>query len=82
MVHNDGPQFADTTAVAAREVTAGQRFLIGDASLGWNPSFDPHTGGAMGVKRLDGLQSRPLPARIPKASLRPLPRQEVEDIDD
>src|ERR1700681_3467279 len=38
MVHNDGPQCADTTAVAAREVTAGQRFLIGDASLGWNPS--------------------------------------------
>jgi hypothetical protein len=38
MVHNDGPQCADTTALAAREVTAGQRFLIGDASLGWNPS--------------------------------------------
>jgi hypothetical protein len=38
MVHDDGPQCADTTAVAAREVTVGQRFLIGDASLGWNPS--------------------------------------------
>jgi hypothetical protein len=38
MVHNNGPQCADTTAVAAREVTAGQRFLISDASLGWNPS--------------------------------------------
>jgi hypothetical protein len=38
MVHNNGPQCADTTAVAAREGTAGQRFLIGDASLGWNPS--------------------------------------------
>jgi hypothetical protein len=37
MVHSDGPQCADTTVVAAREVTAGQRFLIGDASLGWNP---------------------------------------------
>src|SRR5258708_4569796 len=38
MVHGDGPQCADTTAVAARESTAGQWFLIGDASLGWNPS--------------------------------------------
>src|SRR5882757_4198794 len=41
MVHNDGPQCADTTAGAAREVTAGQRFLIGDASLGWNPAAEP-----------------------------------------
>src|ERR1700704_4914427 len=39
MVHNDGPQCADTTAGAAREVTAGQRFLIGDASLGSNPNI-------------------------------------------
>jgi hypothetical protein len=39
MVHYYGPQCADTTAVAAREVTVGQRFLISDASLGWNPSF-------------------------------------------
>jgi hypothetical protein len=38
MVHKCGPQCADTTPVAAREVTAGQRFLIGDASLGCNPS--------------------------------------------
>ena len=38
MVHSDGPQCAGPTAAAAREVTAGQRFLIGDASLGWNPS--------------------------------------------
>ena len=36
----DGPQCADTTAVAAQESTAGQGFLIGDASLGWNPSID------------------------------------------
>jgi hypothetical protein len=38
MVHGDGPQCADTTAVAGRESAAGQWFLIGDASLGWNPS--------------------------------------------
>jgi hypothetical protein len=38
MVHGDGPKCADTTAVAARESTAGQWFLIGDASLRWNPS--------------------------------------------
>jgi hypothetical protein len=38
MVQCDGPQCADTTAVAARESTAGQWFLIGDASLGWNPA--------------------------------------------
>src|SRR6266508_1231902 len=38
MVHNDGPQCADTTAVAGKESAAGQRFLIGHASLGWNPS--------------------------------------------
>jgi hypothetical protein len=38
MVHSDGPQYADTTAVAGQESAAGQRFLIGDASLGWNPS--------------------------------------------
>jgi hypothetical protein len=38
MVHSDGPQCADTTAVTAQESTAGQWFLIGDASLGWNPS--------------------------------------------
>ena len=38
MVHSGGPWCADKAAVAAREVSAGQRFLIGDASLGWNPS--------------------------------------------
>src|ERR1700681_1915763 len=38
MVHRHGPQCADTTAVAGQESAAGQWFLIGDASLGWNPS--------------------------------------------
>jgi hypothetical protein len=38
MVHSDGPQCADTTAAAEQESAAGQRFLIADASLGWNPS--------------------------------------------
>jgi hypothetical protein len=38
MVHSDGPQFPDITAVVGQENAAGQRFLIGDASLGWNPS--------------------------------------------
>jgi hypothetical protein len=38
MVHRYGPQCADTTAGAGQESAAGQRFLIGDASLGWNPS--------------------------------------------
>jgi hypothetical protein len=38
MVHSDGPQCADTTAVAGQESAAGQRFLIGDASLRSNPS--------------------------------------------
>jgi hypothetical protein len=38
MVHGDGPQCADTTAVAGHESAAGQWFLIGDASLGWNPT--------------------------------------------
>jgi hypothetical protein len=42
MVHNDGPQCTDTIAVAAREVTAGKRFLICDASLGSNPSLEPN----------------------------------------
>jgi hypothetical protein len=38
MVHGDGPKCADPTAVAARESTAGQRFLTAIRSLGWNPS--------------------------------------------
>jgi hypothetical protein len=38
MVHRDGPQWADTTAVAERESTAGQQFLSARSSLGWNPS--------------------------------------------
>src|ERR1700737_2321502 len=37
MVHSVGPQCADKTAVAGQESAAGQRFLIGDASLGSNP---------------------------------------------
>jgi hypothetical protein len=45
MVHSDGPQCADTTAVAGQESPAGQRFLIGDASLGWNPSSHTTTPG-------------------------------------
>src|SRR5713101_5601611 len=38
MVHRDGPKWADTTAAANQETAAGQWFLIGEASLGWNPS--------------------------------------------
>ena len=38
MVHSNGPQCADTTTVAGQESAAGQRFLIDDVSLGWNPS--------------------------------------------
>src|ERR1700737_3580553 len=38
MVHSDGPQCADTDRRGSTESAAGQRFLIGDASLGWNPS--------------------------------------------
>ena len=37
LVHKHGPQCSDTTAAAGTESAAGQRFLIGDASLRWNP---------------------------------------------
>jgi hypothetical protein len=37
LVHKHGPQCADTTAAVRKENAAGQGFLIGDASLGWNP---------------------------------------------
>jgi len=46
MVHSDGPQCADTTAVAGHESAAGQRFLIGDASLGSNPLAPANQSGA------------------------------------
>jgi hypothetical protein len=38
MVHNDGPQWADTTTAAKQESAAGQGFLIAPRSLGSNPS--------------------------------------------
>ena len=38
MVHRYGPSCTDGTAVVLRKSAAGQRFLIKDASLGWNPS--------------------------------------------
>src|SRR5260370_29188561 len=38
MVHNDGPKAADRPAVAEQESAAGQWFLIGDPSVGSNPS--------------------------------------------
>src|SRR5260221_1955065 len=44
MVHRYGPQCADTTAGAGQESAAGQWFLIGDASVGSNPSSPARLG--------------------------------------
>jgi hypothetical protein len=66
MVHNDGPQCADTTAVAAREVIAGQRFLIGDASLAWNPSSHQRFQGASAIAISDEDAARLIKEHFPR----------------
>src|ERR1700737_1546982 len=78
MVHSDGPQCADTTAVAGQESTAGQRFLIGDSSLGWNPSSPATVSAWLTPLRLWGPHLTPQPAaghgyETTRSSLAPRP---------